>query len=250
MRRKKRPRVVWLPPALTDRLGTAPAVATNGGQSASFIFTVTTPPLSAPPVTTEIALVKDFANDGSGLVQVLTDLTLADIEDSGYRLRRIVGKIVILQAQDPVAVGPSIFKITAGIIVRRINDGGTSMAASAALGSPDIATTNLQNAADPWIWRRSWVLANNTAAGIALDPNAASVPGSNINYGGCMHESTHVDAKTARIIGPEERLFLDVTAEGLNGNSQDDPSFALVVGDLRVLGSMRTTVGNRRNSSR
>lgn len=249
MRRK--PRVAWLPPALTDRLGTAPGVATVGIQSASFIRVLTGPGLSAPPNNEEIALVKDFANAGSGAVQQLTDLTLADIQSSGYRLRRVVGKIIVIVLQDEAVTGPTIFKVTAGLMVRRTNDGGQSAASTAALNADEISVSNIQNFADPWIWRRSWVMANKTPGALAIDPSSAVLPGSNIfGYGGSVHESSHVDAKTARIVGPEERLFLDISVEGVNGNAQDDPGAVLVVGDLRTLGSLRTTSGNRRNSTR
>lgn len=250
MRKRKAP-VVWLPPALTDRLGTAPAEATVGIQSNSFIFTVTGPGLSAPPSTTEIALVKDFQNAGSGTVQTLTDQTLADLRSSGYRLRRVVGKLFILVIQDPAVVGPTIFKVTAGLMVRHVNDGGTSIAAASGLNQEDVSTANIQNFDDPWIWRRSWILANNTAGAIVLDPSSGVIPGCNIQgYGSGMHEGSHVDAKTARTVGAEERLFLDVSCEGVNGNAQDDPGAILVVGDLRVLGTMMSSTGNRRNSSR
>lgn len=249
MRRK--PRVAWLPPALTDRLGTAPGVATVGIQSASFIRVLTGPGLSAPPSTVEIALVKDFANAGVGAVQQLTDLTLADIQSSGYRLRRVVGKLILIVLQDEAVTGPTIFKVSAGMMVRRVDDGGISTAANVGANQDEISVSNMQNFADPWLWRRSWVMSNKTPGALAIDPSSAVLPGSNIfGYGGSVHESSHVDAKTARVIGPEERLFLDISVEGVNGNAQDDPGAILVVGDLRVLGSLKTTSGNRRNSTR
>lgn len=248
---RRRPKVAWLPPALDNRLGVAPAVTSSGLTSGSFIATVTGPGLSGLSSTAEIALVKDFSNAGTGAVQTLTDLTLADVQSSGYRLRRIVGKVVCLAFQDEAVTGPTIFKVTVGIMVRRVNDGGQSTASTAGLNFENLDVGNIQNFSDPWIWRRSWMIANKTPGALVLDPNSAVLPGSNIfGYGGSVHESSHVDAKTARILGPEERLFLDITAEGVNGNAQDDPGAILVVGDLRVLGSLRTTSGNRRNATR
>lgn len=68
---------------------------------------------------------------------------------------------------------------------------------------------------------------------------------------GSLYTGPHVDQKTARVVGPEERLFLDVTATVLfDGAGAATTTGFLIHSNLRVLGSMRTQLGNRRNASR
>lgn len=249
MRKRRKAKVVWLPLDLDNRLGTAPVPATSGQSSGTIIKIFTAPPLGAQNTTEEIPIVKDFAGGAGGLI-AKQDSTLADIEESGYRLRRIVGKLIYSVQQGVAAVGadPSIFIVTAGFIIRRVNQDGASMAAS--VGLDQISCTSLNNTMDPWIWRRSWVIADRNAAAIAIDPNVNNFPQSNAVYGAGNFDGPHVDAKTARIVGPEERLFLCTTIEGINGTDQGAPGAVLLIGDTRVLGSLRTNVGNRRNAVR
>lgn len=63
-------------------------------------------------------------------------------------------------------------------------------------------------------------------------------------------EGPHVDAKTARIVGPDQRLFLVVTNTIQGGSAAGGVSSCEVITDLRVLASMRSSQGNRRNASR
>lgn len=240
---------------LDNRLGVSPATASVGFQSATLIKIYTANPLGASPTTEEVAIVKDFAGSAGGLIAPgVADInaTLADIEQSGYRLRRIVGKLgfSVLQGAAQALEDGSIFHVTAGFIIRRVNEFGQSMAILGA-GAPTAhaaSTASLENTMDPWIWRRSWDISDNEHANI--DPNVVSFPRSNYNYGAGIFDGPHVDAKTARVVGPEERLFLDVTIEGINGQAQGQPGAVLLIADLRVLASMRTNSGNRRNASR
>lgn len=245
MRRRKKARVVWLPSDINNRLNVAPSPATADRESNTIIKIFTGNPLGATAVTEEIPIVKDFAGAPGQFVTNVNN-TLADIEESGYRLRRIVGKLCFLvqQVADD-AEAATIIHVTAGFIVRRVRE-GISTASLASGPGDEINPANLQNVMDPWIWRRSWLLSNQ----LGLDPNALVLPGSNTQYGGGNLDGPHVDAKTARIIGPEERLFLSVCCEGMNGTAQGAPAAILMTGDLRVLASMRTNVGNRRNASR
>jgi len=246
---RRKPKVVWLPADINNRLGTAPVAATSGQDSQTIIHIFTGNPLGAVPITEEIPIVKDFTQ-ANELLKVET--SLADIEQSGYRLRRIVGKLSFAALQNS-AVGvadASIFHVTAGFIIRRIDDAGNSFASVGAAGL-DISTVTFNNIADPWIWRRSWDLSDNSAAAAALDPNVLAYAPSNVrDYAGGNSDGPHVDQKTARIVGPEERLFLSVTVEGINGSAQGEPGALVMIGDLRILASMRSNTGNRRNASR
>jgi len=249
--RRRKARVVWLPVDLENRLGKAPVIADNANLDSSHIIHIfTMPPLGDPALTEEIPIVQDGQGSGLGLGLTLQDKSLADIEQSGYRLRRIVGKLFFGMAQDdqadPTDVAAGV--VTAGFIVRRVGPAGTSLAqqSSGATGEL-ISTATLNNISDPWIWRRSWLLANTKAPGLS-DGTTFPIT-TNIQYGSAL-DGPHVDQKTARIVGPEERLFLSVTCQGIDGNSQSNPAAIILVGDLRVLASMRSSVGNRRNANR
>lgn len=248
--RKRKVKVVWLPQDLENRLGQAPLVASSGTTSSTILHFFTGNPLGDSATTEEIPLVHDFTGPiGTGAGLGDAELSLADIASSGYRLRRIVGKLSFAAQQIAAAdsTTATIFHLTAGIIVRRINRSGQSEASvSGGAQQEDINVASLDNTMDPWIWRRSWNIANQ----LGVDPNQLSYPESNDKYGGGVMDGPHVDAKTARIIGPEERLFLDVTVEGINGASQGPPGAIIMIGDIRCLGSLRSNVGNRRNASR
>lgn len=254
MRKRRKSRVVWLPPDIGNRLGTAPSDVTNPEIGSSHIIAVLTgPPLGDPAVTSEFPIVLDQGSASIGGPQGFSDLkqtSLSDVAQSGYRLRRIVGKLFFGAAPSTARVLADVKNVivTAAFIIRRVDATGNSLAAASGGGlqlSTNTATMN--NIMDPWIWRRSWILSNT------FDPSStdAALFGqqNNITYGSAV-DGPHVDAKTARIVGPEERLFLDVTTQGIDGNAQSDPLAIVLVGDIRVLGTLRTNVGNRRNASR
>jgi len=252
--RRKKPRVVWLPSDITNRLGKAPLAATSDLDSQTIIKIFTANPLGATPVTEEIPIVKDFASTAGGGFRVAQETTLADIISTGYRLRRIVGKISFAIAQKNANddIDPSTWHITAGFIVRRIDPNlGTSLASVGAAGL-DISTVTFEAVTDPWIWRRSWNLADQqaTLADGSPVPQSKVYPPSNDLYGGGNLDGPHVDAKTARVIAEDERLFLSVTVEGLDGTAQGAPGAVIMIADLRVLASLRQQQGNRRNASR
>lgn len=231
MRRK--PRVVWLPPTNANSFGIS---NTSGVQ----IFAVNTTGV-APKATGEIPLVIDSQDD-----PLAPETSLADVENSGYRLRRIVGKIwVQCQGSDENTAAFGI--VTAGLMVRRSNpQTGQSFALTTSLENL-ISTQEIPNYGDPWIWRRSWNIAN--PLGIDVD-NPFGLTANNWGHGPSALDGPHVDQKTARIVGPEERLFLDVTVEQNTSDQGEIPIVWSVLCDLRVLASMRTSSGNRRNASR
>jgi len=246
-RRRRGPRVVWLPPDLNNRLGLAPGVATSPiTDSAHFFSAGTGLPLGVTPGTQVIPLVKDDGMSGARLTDPSS--TLSDLESSSYRLRRIVGKIVVIIGQDVATLqdDPTLYQVTAGIIVLKTDPTALQPAGPASDYMPDA----IGNADAPWIWRRSWVLCDQEGA--ATTGNNTRAPRSNIEgYGGGNADASHVDQKTARVITHDERLFFVWACRGLDGNPQaGNPGLALVIGDLRILGSMRSSVGNRGNSSR
>lgn len=235
MRRRTKPRVVWLPNTNANSL--------PGNRSTWQIFDV------QPGALT-------FGSSAVGEIPIVIDATsvdpldavssLSDIENSGYRLRRVVGKIFCFADQDAdrsLKVG-----VTAGLIIRRADPTtGLSYALSSAdptLLSPD----DISNSGDPWIWKRNWILFNNLGQS-GQTFSAGAGPTSNLEYGS-VADGPHVDAKTARIVSSEERLFLDVSVTILDDTPSNAEGLVQIITDLRVLASMRTSSGNRRNASR
>lgn len=248
MRRRRSPRVVWLP---QDAFASVDGATL--GQSTVMRSTMALPSSGAAGAsdTAVFPVVRDTSPNPLGAAN-----TLADIELSGYRLRRLVGKIWVFadQASDPL--GTSAVVCTAGFIVLRTLD-QTGLPLNTV--TADYQTASILNTQDPWIWRRSWFLRNNSAAPAAsfavpfTGAGAGSVTASGTNnYVGGNSDGPHIDQKTARVIGPEERLFLVLTVTGVDlpQDAQAGPLLVDWVWDLRVLASMRSSVGNRRNASR
>lgn len=242
--RRRRPRVVWLPPDANNRIGANPA--TTGSQAGAFDFFI------------DILGPGSVAGDhAAGLVPINADIptaefqtgglavtSLADIESSGYRLRRVVGKLWVSLFQNATAIGdiPQVM-VTAGLIVLRVDQAGIPLAVAAT--TQQYSPANINSWADPWMWRRSWMLSNfaeATAVGLPLFPDT------NTNAPGTF-DGPHVDAKVARRIGPEERLFL--VADAMVVKAGDGGSAHVSIqGDLRCVASVLNMAGNRRNASR
>jgi len=239
VRRKTRPRVVWLPNTNANSVGAF-------GRSVVQRFVVDGVGQTAPGtvIVGEVPIVIDSQDD-----PLDPATSLSDIENSGYRLRRIVGKIAVVADQTSDTGEPHIW-VTAGLIIRRSNPETGDSFAIATANELLIDPQGIQNIGDPWIWRRNWMLFNNTtieAQGVGSGPG----PTSNLEYGS-VADGWHVDAKTARIVSSEERLFLDVSIMLVTGGSDGGPNSCnvSVLADLRCLASMRTSSGNRRNASR
>lgn len=168
--------------------------------------------------------------------------TLSDIENSGYRLRRIVGKIFIGIRQTTVSTAAGVWLCAAGFIILKTDSVGTPL--DATLTQYDHFAVD--NDDSPWIWRREWFLQDGGATGGIDD---GSYPFSNCEYGSAS-DGPHIDQKTARIVTQNERLFFVVTVTNIGAGSNQDPTDFDIVCTPRVLASMRTSSGNRRNASR
>jgi len=238
--RRRKPRVVWLPPTNANSLG---ANATSGYQ----IFVVDVTGTTGDFAVGEIPLTIDA--EGQDPLAAGT-VSLSDLNNSGYRLRRIVGKIFAFQRQQAEPGSPTDVAVTAGIIVRRV-DPVTGVSLALQTNAEEVSPGEIRNYPDPWIWRRTWILSDPSSR----DP-VDNLPGQQTaNFGpegpcGGNADGPHVDQKTARIIGPEERLFLNVSSTILSGGGGQLLASTLVITDLRLLASMTVSSGNRRNASR
>lgn len=233
--RKRRPSVAWLPHVAHDQSGTR-----------SFWYDTQAVGFTAATITTSIySLVPDYPAEAIRAAGTLP--SLADFEGSGYRLRRIVGKFFVgmSNAQPATGTSPIACMVSAGFIVLRVEE---------QTGAPLVATANqyspldLDATRDPWIWRRNWILQNDFSGYSAAIQGDWQFPRSNCDYGS-VQDGPHIDAKTARRIGPEERLFFVVSNETLGSTSDDSGSIRYAL-DYRILASPIKVMGNRRNASR
>lgn len=241
MRRRRKPRVVWLNPASENRIGgTAVAGFTPG--TGEIILEGLVP--TAGQSVTGLAPLFGDQSSGSSQIQGTTFNSLADIYSSGYRLRRIVGKIYCGIYQNPATLGdaPEIL-LTVGLIVLRVQDDGSPLLSS----TPEQYNPQaIDQWADPWIWRRTWLFGN---ASEAIAGGLNIYPEQNTQYGD-IQSGPHVDAKTARVLGREERVFLVANALATRASTGPGAFVAPIYWDLRAVASMRTNQGNRRNATR
>lgn len=251
MRRfRRRAKLFWMPNVGTELDGNttfddSPSgrffsiINLNAGNPSSTIETELTFDQPAERGVTELGLVNPLLIDA---------MTMADWQGTAWRLRRCVGKMFAgASLEDQQVTGPPAVLFTAGLIVRTIEvDSGLSP-----LPVGDRDPKNLSNIRDPWIWRRQWVLSTTTpglAAGVT--DVLEQFPRTTANYGS-VQDGPHVDAKTNRVIGPQERLFLT-----LNGTILPLPTVTTVgrceihgYFDYRLLGTT-FKASNRRNASR
>jgi len=233
--RRRKPKVVWLPPTNANSIN---------GDVNSGIHEFIIDAASNQPTNAEIPLVIDADDDPLDS----TTTSLSDIENSAYRLRRIVGKIFVSVNQLADATVAKAFIVTAGLMVRRSDPAtGQSLALIGAGSLNFIGPQELRNYGDPWIWRRSWTVYNNLSTG---QPGVPDGNPTNSAHGPAVADGPHVDQKTARIISSEERLFLDVEVAPIGLVGDQVNTELIVLADLRVLASMRPSQGNRRNASR
>jgi len=237
----RRPKVVWLPSDLEDTVGGDPVTTAEEPsqklialQLGGFVA-----PVAPVVITTPIVLDKPV-----GAIAAQGE-TLSDFEGSAYRLRRVVGKCFIQTPDEAADPGqPSQFFVAAGLIVLRVDEAGLPLKGAT---DAQYSTVSLENVRDPWIWRRSWSLQIQQANDGTV-PVDRPFPASNARYGSVL-DGPHLDAKTARVISDEERLFFVLSGFALNGDPQLQTTLLCLL-DLRVLASMRSQSGNRRNASR
>lgn len=238
-RRRRRPTVAWLP------------VLGQGENSArSYIDDGLAVAFNGDLVTAVHALTVDYPAEAVQNVQVES---LADYQESGYRLRRIVGKFYCAANQyvgdGQVTAYPSHMLVGCGFIVLRVDPStGAPLRASTPSYYNPLARDNIR---DPWIWRRTWLLSNSFAV-----PAAQSVSG-HLEYSrtneefGSMSDGPHIDARTARRISVEERLFMVVGTQWPGFGSPPNTDGGVVyTAEFRFLTSPLRVQGNKRNASR
>lgn len=263
--KRRRPRVVWLPVYGRDffegteggdnfgnGIGGDLAVAPDGAIYTEF-----------QPCTF------DYSNPSSYEEGVdfrsLHDLT----SGNSYRLRRLVGKfhagVVYDVTEGNFSYAPTV-DLAAGFIINKTDPSGNPLV-SGAIGSSDqtvFGPLAEDGAEDPWIWRRRWILSSIGPNNITMAPSGtaqgwgstfgttkgqALFPNTTAGYGS-VADGPHIDQKTARVIGPQERLFFWVQARVVAPDGSMYTPHVLYQTDLRILASLRFQQGNKRNASR
>lgn len=269
-RRRRKRRLNWFPP-----LGATFTIGDNTVNTGFVTFDQDVPAngnisFQEIPLTFDLGQERalQFANP------VIPTQSLADLMSSAWRVRRIVGKIhasfnpLFTPDGDPGAInaGPPACIFAAGLMVRQVDANGVVTNQSVDLLEQD-------DYDDPWIWRRTWVLGQDAGytqfgANLATASNTnfertpignnlstrqfgfSLFPKTNAHYGSVV-DGPHVDAKTNRIIGPEDRLMLHLAAKSLPIEPGLNTRAGSVTGvyDFRLLGHLMSAT-NRRNASR
>lgn len=153
---------------------------------------------------------------------------LAGIVGQEYFLKRIVGKFFLqLPAKREALNDPSTIRgalVGAGFFVARANDADSGGGLGTPIGSASTAElvdnySPLANETirEPWIWRRTWLLGNAafryaeqaSVTGDLAGSSGTNYPSSTADYGSVM-DGPHIDAKCARRISQDERLWFAV----------------------------------------
>lgn len=250
MRKRRRTRYKWLP-VLPDALDNgAGGIFYTATRQINVLTAGLTPGLIILPVTTD-RILEDEASQNMLMVEMV---------GSDYFLKRIVGKLSLAYAQDNrayVAGAPPIWpavQVGAGFFVARSEGGDQSIGSPAPIGAATAtAVQNYENYSplsegairEPWIWRRTWSLGNNyDAAAFAAGANTsgqAYYPANNLNFGSVL-DGPHIDAKTARRVGQDNRLWFALAIQGIPTSSAIEPTQGCTVSgtlDIRLLGALR-----------
>lgn len=249
MYRKRRNRGTWLPTLGTTRSeddtylwGFGTTLTVPSGANSTDINTVIIPITADNPT---------YQGDNVG-----QSTTMAEAIGNEYFLDRIVGKCFLqyspaLDGTGQVVGGPII--CAAGFFVARADDSNPLLPVGAntqAEVRDNYSPLDVDTCREPWIWRRAWVLGTagsaRTAGGIALNPggwDVAAFPSSNALCGSVL-DGPHVDAKTKRRVGQDDRLFMALSCSfsPFWTDENQTPTTAGVVNmwfDYRLHGALR-----------
>lgn len=237
-RRKRKPSVAWLP-----------LLGQGDGSAKSFISDGLGVAFGGGISTSVHSLVPDYPAEAAQTVEIQS---LADYQESGYRLRRIVGKFFCASNTyigDAVTQYPTGQLVAAGLIILRVDPttGAPLRAATPTYYSP----LDRNNTRDPWIWRRTWMLSNPFGFPAALSVSGnLQYPITNGEYGSAW-DGPHIDQKTARRVSQEERIFLVISTQSVNfGTIPNADGGVVYTFEAHYLVSKLTLMGNKRNASR
>lgn len=128
---------------------------------------------------------------------------LGAVLTTSYLVKRILGSIFVstdISGDNPLGRGVI---AAAGLFVAQVDAEGSL------LNAPSWDLLDDDSAQKSWMWRRVWTLGV-----VESGPNGFPFPVSNADYGS-IREGTHVDVKSKRLVGYEERLFIAYAARTL-----------------------------------
>lgn len=252
--RRRRNRGTWLPVA-----GTAIEEESDTYLS-GIAVAVPIPATNAGSVVNIQAVTHDYPFEGDNTTDFTT---MGEVLGNEYFLDRIVGKLFLsyvptrdsTNGNRPVS-GPLL--VGAGFFVARADERDGKVPIGATGGDTSLEAINNyspldnDNVREPWIWRRTWVLgmANNTQ-GFWFSPAGqpegqyllGAYPASTALYGSVM-DGPHIDAKTKRRIGQDDRLWLALSSSWIGGiawgvGEGDLDAYCAGFLDLRLHGALR-----------
>lgn len=222
MRTRRRPKFTWFPNIGFQ--GADPEDDFNG-----FPFSVGIPAAANTLGDANIfELIPDFTADEP----TATTDNLADFIGNEYVLKRIVGKLF---ASYNTQNAPAFGILGAGLFVARSDATAPQLPVGARTATErqlNYGVLNNQNIREPWIWRRVWQLTN---AGLANQTLLG--PASTAGFGSVM-DGPHIDAKSARRVRKDERLFVCIQG-GNPGAAFGAAGSVDGYMDYRVLGALR-----------
>jgi len=205
--------------------------------------------VSAPANGTSAISVADLLLDTPS-DEAPVNLPMGVFQNNEYVIKRIVGKCFgAIDQSAAITGGPRRVILTCGIFVARAGDaddgaGAENVPIGFLVGNQAVdnySPNRAETIREPWVWRRQWILENQVVA--AGNPGTASFPTTTAGYGS-VADGPHIDAKTGRRVGSDERLFFAASARNFPPNATaDDPTIVRVWIDYRVLGAMRRTRG-------
>lgn len=235
MRRRRRNRSTWFP-----ILGFDTGVAANVNGLSTVDFRAFAVPATGAATVVPVPLIPDIdvpaeqAQSNAGKVET----TLRDyVEGQSCIIDRIVGNLQIGIVPSAAKTSSETIICCAAIAVLPVEDDATGV--NLALSIEDIDPLRADNSAQPWLWRRVWVLGDEKQAG-----NEGHFFPQN-NLFGSVAEASKIDTKgTKRAIRREQRIFMVYSFLNANPNIEGESRTVACSLDVRVLGRM-TRAHNR-----
>lgn len=209
--KRKRAKYVWLPGQWYYEDENPNGTPTNAIPNELPVAANGSPAITFSPIVLDSTLEDTDVNPATGAAAP-TNITIADIVQSNeYFIKRICGNIWCVLGQDSSSTIPGCL-VEAGLFVARADSNNDNLpigSASQPFNGYDPAHPDTIR--EPWIWRRSWLLANSSGSPAQESYNWG--PAANYGvYDGGLRTGPFVDQKTARRIKSDERLFLAVSA--------------------------------------
>lgn len=234
-------------------------VETN--ESDSFAFSDLRIPETIVPITGAAGgaqfgpfpIIPDFTQEQATVTNDLAASLHDRVTGNAWLLQRIVGKLhlnITSATLDSGTTDSSVWKsvfLKFGLFVARTEDFDQN---SADLFADEASPCHVDNAMDPWIFQRSWILGNplHNAVANTFEPRRVLWPTNTSAVEGGLHCGSHIDTKSKRLISREHRLFGILEGRGWDpailemapGTESAQPSFSGIL-DLRVYGSLRNS---------